>query len=88
MNHDANTLHRSETNGGDRKTFPKSETRNFDPTYGQTACNKRFRKSFDGPIIPVGASFAKDRSRFHQVSHKMLKRILSGNVLRAGRMFR
>ena len=59
MNHDANTLHRSETNGGDRKSFPKSETRNFDRTCGQTACIKRFRKSFDGPIIPVGAKIRK-----------------------------
>ena len=40
---------RNERSG--RKSFPKSETRNFDRTYGQTACNKRFRKSCGCPSV-------------------------------------
>ena len=56
----------------------------------QTSFEKRFKRRFDGTIIPFGSSVeylpitAKDTSMTHQFGQKTLKWIFLGNVPRAG----
>ena len=57
---------------------------------GNTSCERRFGKPFEGPIIPFGSLVeyypisAKDQSRIHQFGKKVLPGLFFGYALYAG----
>ena len=57
---------------------------------GKTPCERRFRKPFNGPVIPYGAMVeyhpisAKDLSRLHQFGPEVLPGTILGYVLSVG----
>ena len=56
---------------------------------GQTPFEKRLGKTFDGPVIPFGASVeylpitTKDKSKIHPFAKEALEGVPLGHVLRA-----
>ena len=60
---------------------------------GKTPNERRFGKSFEGPIIPFGSLVeyhpitAKDQSRIHQFGKKVLPGLILGYALYAGGKF-